>query len=158
MNPLVIDISSLKEGQRTHYEQDGAAPVRLGLSVIAIPEGAPVHLEGDIEHQGSAFMADFSLKASLEATCSQCGENFSQEYELARTTYALDDAPKGEDLSAEEEDILVVDAKGHIDLTQFIIDEMGTTLPFAPICGCEAVEYTEEEKIDPRWAGLEKFL
>ena len=56
-----------------------------------------------------------------------------------------------------------------LDLLQTVIDEAGLGLPFAPVCenGCDietpegvttGVSGEEEDKVDPRWSGLEKFL
>ncbi|MDO4909439.1 MAG: YceD family protein [Corynebacterium sp.] len=158
MNPLVFDINALNEGDFKHYSQEGAAPYHLGLRVIGIPEGAPITVEADISHQGVVFNVHLSLSATLAAQCAQCGEDFSEDYELELDQFVLAsaDAEGTEDLS--EDDLPVVTDDGYIDMTQPVVDEMGTTLPFAPHCGCEPQVSDTESAPDPRWAGLEKFL
>lgn len=70
---------------------------------------------------------------------------------------------------ADEEDDVPSVVGDEIDLLQTVIDEAGVVLPFAPTCegGCDintpegvevGVSGEEEERVDPRWSGLEKFL
>ncbi len=54
-----------------------------------------------------------------------------------------------------------------VDLEQAFVDEAGLSLPFNPTCqpSCAETDVPEPdgvsgevERVDPRWAGLEKFL
>ena len=82
----------------------------------------------------------------------------------------------GED-AADDEDELPMVNQDQIDLLQSVIDEAGLTLPFNPVCeelgygACQddetpapdgvSEEVEDEEKVDPRWAGLafpKKFI
>ena len=80
----------------------------------------------------------------------------------------LGDAEDDEDAGSGDE-IPQVSHEDTIDLLQTVTDELVVALPFNPVCedGCpddaptpapDGVSGEEtEERVDPRWAGLEKF-
>ncbi|MDO4910976.1 MAG: YceD family protein [Corynebacterium sp.] len=157
MNPLVFDVSALHEGDFRSVDQEGPAPIDLGLRVIKIPEGTDLKVHADISHQGVVVNVNLTMDSTLSAVCAQCGEDFKQDYTLNLNQFVLTD-PNGGGEEFEEEDLPAISSDDFIDLTQSVVDEMGTTLPFAPHCGCEPQVKEEVDAPDPRWAGLEKFL
>ena len=155
-SPFIFDVSGL-DGGRERQTRTAPAPERIGVAMIAVPEGAEV-------------------TAPLDGQCSRCLRELHREGEFhVEQFFAYDadvftesgDAPEdGED---DEDDLppLVVDER--VDLTQAVTDEIGLNLPFSPVCedGCEGSDSEvpapdgvagEYQGTDPRWSGLEKFL
>lgn len=150
-------------------QNTGPSPTRIGPEMIAIPEGGEVTVDATLTPLGEAVMVDAEVHATLEGECSRCLRPLRPEHEL--TVNAVFGAHEGfvqRDESEDDEDEelpLIVDDK--VDLLQPVIDEAGLSLPFSPVCedGCpEDADVPppdgvsgEVERIDPRWAGLEKF-
>ncbi|WP_136141437.1 YceD family protein [Corynebacterium endometrii] len=181
-NPLIFNVASLLRGpdadgmplQRT---QTGPAPERIGVEMIAIPEGGELTVDATLTPLGGAIMVDADLRGELQGECSRCLEPLKRELDLhvsqvfaADEDFITGDAADDEDKGSGDETPLI--DNDQLDLLQTVIDEAGLSLPFAPVCegGCEIDEpegvttgisgegEAEESKVDPRWSGLEKFL
>lgn len=180
-SPFIFDIASVADshnGTET-LVNEGPSPQRIGLEMIAIPEGAPVRTEAQVTPLGEGVMVHATVEAQLTGQCVRCLNDLEME-----KTFTIDQVfssspdfitSDSEDADTDEEDDAdagvgtIVD--NTIDLTQAVIDEVGLTLPFNPTCpdGCDndgtdvpepdGVSGEDEDKLlDPRWAGLEKFL
>jgi Predicted metal-binding, possibly nucleic acid-binding protein len=147
--------------------------------MIAIPEGGNVVVEAFLSSLGGGVSVEANVTATLDGQCSRCLRTITASFDLhvSEVFVASDDFITGD--VADDEDELPQVVSDRIDLLQAVIDEAGLNLPFNPTCAqfgygaCDEDE-TEvpapdgesdgssaavgEEKVDPRWSGLEKFL
>ncbi|AHI23109.1 YceD family protein [Corynebacterium vitaeruminis] len=169
-SPFVFDVGALlRSGIPEVKTQEGPSPVRIGPAMIAIPESAPVTVHATLTSLGDAVMVDAQVTATLEGECVRCLKRLNPATEISvNAVFAASEDFITGDEAGEDEDELPMVVDDHIDLLQTVIDEAGLTLPFNPTCegGCEGDGDVpepdgvsgEEERTDPRWAGLEKFL
>lgn len=169
-SPFIFEVGSLlRSGSSTAVVHTGPSPVRIGPAMIAIPEGADVTVDAQLSSLGDAVMVNAEIRAHLAGECVRCLSPLTPEYSLQLTQVfaASEDFISGEEAEDEDESVpMVVD--DHIDLLQTVIDEAVLDLPFNPTCDedCgedvpeveEGIEEEETMTVDPRWAGLEKFL
>ncbi|BFL74785.1 YceD family protein [Corynebacterium pseudogenitalium] len=158
--------------QRT---QTGPAPERIGVEMIAIPKGEELTVDATLTPLGAGVLVDANVSGRLTGECSRCLKELHPELDLHVTqVFAVDESfVSGDDPAADDEgsgDEIPEIEDDELDLLQAVIDEAGLNLPFAPVCedGCEIDTpegvttgisgEKEEDKVDPRWAGLEKFL
>ena len=175
-NPFVFDVSDVLGGDGTPetVTQTGPSPSRIGPEMIAIPEGREVEIEATLIPLGSGVMVDATATAQLEGQCVRCLKALTPTETLrvsevfsASDDFITGDSEEDEDQGSGDEIRKVVD--GTVDLEQAFVDEAGMNWPCNPTCKpeCEgdtdvpapdAVEGEENTLVDPRWAGLEKFL
>ncbi|WP_034986376.1 YceD family protein [Corynebacterium jeikeium] len=175
-NPFVLAVGDIPTGLSEPVDAQGASPVPWGGNMLGVAEGAPVEVHGTLANLGEAIMANLQVSGEAKGTCSRCLQELSTtlEYSISDVfgltpDFITDDSPEGDDAEDEEEPLLVQD--NAIDITQLVIDEAGLNAPFSPVCadfGAECREDTpapdgiseeaeEDDRPDPRWAGLEKF-
>lgn len=171
-SPFIFDVGALLRGSAMPEErtQTGPSPTRIGPEMIAIPEGGEVTVAALLTPLGGGVMADADVRATLVGECSRCLRPLSRDHEFHVNVVfsGHDDFITGEAGEDDESEDVPPVVDEQIDLLQSVIDEAGLTLPFNPVCegGCpEDTEVPapdgisgEEERVDPRWAGLEKFL
>ena len=177
-SPLKFDVTELLRSQGSealpeHRVQTGPAPERIGVEMIAIPQGNELTVDATLTPLGSGVLVDADVTGTLSGECARCLEELHPELDLhvsqvfaADESFISGDEAEDEDQGSGDEVPEIKD--GVLDLLQTVIDEAGLTLPFAPTCegGCEAATPEgvttgvsgEEERVDPRWSGLEKFL
>ena len=174
-NPFVFNVSEAVHGDGLPVTgtQTGPSPSRIGPEMIALAEGAEVSVEATVTPLGSGVLVDATATGTLEGECVRCLARLTPEFSatVSQVFSASDDFIVGaddddQDKGSGDEIMAVVDDT--VDLEQAFIDEMGMTLPFNPVCEPECVNEGEvpspdgisgeEERVDPRWAGLEKFL
>ncbi len=159
--------------QRT---QTGPAPERIGVEMIAIPKGEDLTVAATLTPLGSGVLVDADISGVLTGECARCLKELHPQLDLhvtqvfaADESFVSGDEADSDDAGSGDEIPEIQDDE--LDLLQAVIDEAGLNLPFAPVCedGCDiqtpegvttgiSGEEEEAEKIDPRWAGLEKFL
>lgn len=175
-NPFIIDVADALDGDGLPITvtQTGPSPSRIGPEMIAIPAGNEVEVEATIIPLGNGVMVDATARAELLGNCVRCLKELRpvetlriQQVFATSDSFISGDAEVDEDKGSGDEIMYVVDDK--VDLEQAFVDEAGLTWPFNPTCQPECkgdtdVPYHEqaisedEERLDPRWAGLEKFL
>lgn len=174
-NPFVFDVGdALSDGTPVTVTQTGPSPSRIGPEMIAIPEGREAEVEATIIPLGSGLMVDATATARLQGECVRCLKELTptETLRISEVFSASDDFISGDDEAAEDagsgdEISRVVD--NTVDLEQAFVNEAGLTWPFNPTCQPECAGDTdvpapdgisgeEEDTVDPRWAGLEKFL
>lgn len=173
-NPFVFNVAEALHGDGMPIitTQSGPSPSRIGPEMIALPAGATVTVEATITPLGSGVLVDATASGTLEGECVRCLAPLNPEFSatISQVFSAADDfivgADADEDRGSGDEIMSVVDDT--VDLEQAFVDEMGMSLPFNPVCEPECVNAGEvpapdgisgeEERVDPRWAGLEKFL
>lgn len=173
---LVIDITRLgrRPGSLRTLHETVPAPERIGLSLIGIPEGAPLTLDLQLQSVSEGVLVTGTVSAPTTGECARCLGPLSGDVSIDVTELF---AYPGSDTEATTEE----DEVGHvvsgnqgdsIDLTQTIVDAVGLTLPFSPLCreDCEGLcpecgvvladagPDHQHDVIDPRWAKLSKLL
>lgn len=150
-------------------QKTGPSPTRIGPEMIAIPEGGEVTVDAVLTPLGEGIMADAQVHATLQGECSRCLRPLTPAHDLhVNAVFAAHkDFVTRDESEDDEDDELPMIEDDKIDLLQSVIDEAGLSLPFNPVCegGCPEDSDVpapdgvsgEEERIDPRWAGLEKF-
>ena len=118
---------------------------------------------------------DANISGRLTGECSRCLKELHPQLDLHVTqVFAADESfVSGDETTDDDEgsgDEIPEIEDDELDLLQAVIDEAGLELPFAPVCedACEIATpegvttgisgEKDEDKVDPRWAGLEKFL
>lgn len=176
-NPFVLAVGDIPTGLSEPVDAQGASPVPWGGNMLGVAEGAPVEVHGTLANLGEAIMATVQVSGEATGTCSRCLQDLSTTLEysisdvfgLTPDFITADDSADDEAEEELDEPLLVHD--NAIDITQLVINEAGLNAPFSPVCtdfGAECREDTpspdgiseevdDEDKPDPRWAGLEKF-
>ena len=177
-SPLKFDVTELLRSQGAdalpeHRVQTGPAPERIGVEMIAIPQGDELTVDATLTPLGSGVLVDADVTGTLSGECARCLKELHPPLDVhvsqvfaADESFISGDAADAEDEGSGDEVPEVKD--GILDLLPTVIDEAGLTLPFAPTCedGCDVDTPEgvttgvsgEEERVDPRWSGLEKFL
>ncbi|MEZ2120998.1 MULTISPECIES: DUF177 domain-containing protein [unclassified Corynebacterium] len=176
-SPFVFDVSALLRSSATPTQctQTGPSPLRIGLPLVAIEEGAPVTVDAFLSPLGDAVLVDATVTATLSGECARCLRPLDVEhpFQVHEVFAASDDFIHG-DAADDEADENPPRIEGtELDIQQVLIDAVGLALPFSPTCAyfglgaCDSeqtpapdgVSGEDEKKLpDPRWAGLEKFL
>lgn len=171
-SPFVFNVGTLVRGSAVpaSVQQTGSSPVRIGPAMIAIPENGDVTVNATITPLGDALMVDADVSAELSGECVRCLRHMAPQAQFhVNEVFALtEDFITGDDGDGEEDDVTVITGDT-VDILQAVIDEAGMSLPFNPQCegGCVQSDSDvpepdgiagETELVDPRWAGLEKFL
>lgn len=175
-NPFVFDVADVLRGDGLPktLTYTGPSPSRIGPEMIAIPEGAEVEVEATITPLGSGVIVDATATAQLQGQCVRCLRPLTPTETLTVSQvfsggddFITGDAEDDADAGSGDDVPRIVDDT--VDLEQAFVDEAGLNLPFNPTCQPECPEdsdvpapdgISEEEtdRVDPRWAGLEKFL
>lgn len=154
----------MRSGQAEVLHQRGASPVRIGVEMVAIPEGGEVDVEAHVQPLGDAVMVDATVRAVLDGECARCLSPLHPEAEIHVNEVFATSAEfvQGEADDDEDAEATPLIKDDEVDLLQQVIDEAGVRLPFNPTCEdgtCEGdVPAPDEPQVDSRWAGLEKFL
>ena len=178
-SPLKFNVAELLRGQGAaampeQRVQKGPAPERIGVEMIAVAKGDEITVDATLTPLGSGVLVDATVTGPLTGECARCLRPLHPQLDLqvsqvfaADESFISGDELDDEDAGSGDEVPEVVDDE--IDLLQTVIDEAGLSLPFAPVCeeGCDiempegvstGVSGEEEDKVDIRWSGLEKFL
>jgi uncharacterized protein len=171
-SPLVINISRLgrRPGSMMTLHETVPSPLRIGLDLIAIDEGAPLELNLRIESVSEGVLITGTVSAPTSGECARCLTPITGDVEIDLTElFAYPDSTTDETTDADEIG-RVVDQT--VDLQQPIIDAIGLALPFSPLCGPDCAGLCPEcgvplataepghhhEQVDPRWAKLADML
>ncbi|BBZ17461.1 DNA-binding protein [Mycolicibacterium gadium] len=142
------------------------SPMRIGLDLIAIDEGAPLALDLRIEAVSEGVLITGTVSAPTVGECARCLTPITGHVDIDITElFAYPDSATDETTEADELGRVVDDT---VDLEQPIIDAVGLALPFVPLCGPDCIGLCpdcgvplataepghQHEKIDPRWAKL----
>ena len=167
-SPLVIDIARLgkRPGSMSTLHQTVAAPRRIGVEVIGVPEGAPVELDLTLQSVSEGVLVTGTVTAPTAGECSRCLTPIDSDVEIDLTELFAYPGTETEATTEEDEVGRVIDDT--IDLEQTIVDGVGLLLPFSPLCrdDCEGLcpecgtplltagPDHHHDTIDPRWAKL----
>jgi uncharacterized protein len=181
---FILNIHELprRAGEMREYQLDIDAPARIGIPLIAVPEGDLIELDVRCESVTEGVLVTADIFAVAIGECIRCLDPV--ELEIDRKIQELyryqptDDKgkrPRKSDKRKDEEsegdldevDILYVEAD-QADLEIPIIDAIILTLPVNPLCDEECLglcpdcgekwerlpEDHMHEAVDIRWAGL----
>lgn len=175
-NPFVVDVSAALHGDGLPVTttQTGPSPSRIGPEMIAIPEGQEVSIETTVTPLGGGVLVDATATAQLKGQCVRCLRELTPTEQISVSQvfsgsedFITGDAAEAEDDGSGDDVPLIVDDT--VNLEQAFVDEFGLNLPFNPVCepacpedsdvpAADGVSGEENDLVDPRWAGLEKFL
>jgi uncharacterized protein len=171
-SPLVLDIARLgrRPGSMMTFEETVPSPLRIGLDLIGIAEGAPLTLDLQVQAVSEGVLVTGTVAAPTSGECARCLTPLTGDVEIELTElFAYPDSAT--DATTDEDEVGRVGANGvpdTVDLEQPIIDAVGLALPFVPLCRpdcaglcaeCGVALATAEpghhhDTIDPRWAKL----
>ncbi len=171
-SPLVINIVRLgrRPGSMLTLTETVPSPLRIGLDLIGIDEGAPLNLDLRLESVSEGVLVTGTVSAPTSGECARCLTPATGDVEIDLTElFAYPDSTTDATTESDELGRVVNDT---IDLEQPIIDAVVLALPFAPLCGPDCVGLCPEcgvplatagpehhhEQIDPRWAKLAGLL
>lgn len=143
---------------------------RIGLEVVAVPEGAPVELDVRLESVTEGVYVSGTVSAPLTGECSRCLDDLDErlDVEIAELFVYPDSVT---DQTTDDDELPRVVAE-QLDLEQTVRDAVVLALPLAPLCSpdCPGLDpqtgrrrpergaEPEHERIDPRWAALRERL
>jgi uncharacterized protein len=147
-----------------------AAPSRIGIELVAIPEGAPVELDLRLESVSEGVLVSGTLSAPTRGECARCLTAVDGEIGIDLTELFAYPNSTTEATTDDDDDVgRVLDDT--VDLEQPIIDAVGMALPFSPVCredcpglcpecGVALADFERDAEphhhdvIAPRWAKL----
>src|SRR4051812_13657641 len=73
-SPFALDVSRLgmRPGSMITFDETVPAPSRIGIELIAIPEGAPVDLDLRLESVSEGVLVSGTVSAPTAGECSRC--------------------------------------------------------------------------------------
>ncbi len=178
-NPFILNTHDLprRAGEMKEYQLDIPAHARIGVPLIAVPEGDLVELDVRLESVTEGVLASADIYAIAHGECIRCldpvevviDRKIQELYRYEPTN------EKGRKKRREDED---VDLDGEeelqmegdlMDLEIPVIDAIILTLPVNPLCSEECLglcpdcgekwenlpEGHVHEVIDARWSGLD---
>jgi uncharacterized protein len=178
-NPFILNTHDLprRAGEMKEYQLDIPAHARIGVPLIAVPEGDLVELDVRLESVTEGVLASADIYAIAHGECIRCLDpvevvidrkiqelyRYEPTNEKGRKKRREDDDV---DLDGEEE----LQMEGDLmDLEIPVIDAIILTLPVNPLCSEECLglcpdcgekwenlpEGHAHEVIDARWSGLD---
>ncbi|RBO96761.1 YceD family protein [Nocardia puris] len=168
---FVLDVRSLgrRPGTMRELRRSLTTEGRIGLDLIAIPEGSTVELDLQLQAVSEGVLVTGTVSAPTAGECSRCLESFTDSVDLHVTElFAYPDSTTEQ---TTEDDEVYRMADDLIDLEPVVVDAIGLALPLQPLCGPDCAGLCPEcgvrmaiagsdhrhEILDPRWAGLAKF-
>jgi uncharacterized protein len=160
-NPYLLNVRDLVRhpGEMRERELDLEAPERLGEGLVAVQEGAALHLDVRLESLHEGVLASGSATATATGECARCLAPVSLpvEVEFAELFGYPAEEPFDHVLQGDT-----------LDLEPVVRDAVVLALPFQPECvdGCEDLDLgpdirlitaDEEKPLDARWAALSGF-
>ena len=178
-NPFILNTHDLprRAGEMKEYQLDIPAHARIGIPLIAVPEGDLVELDIRLESVAQGVLASAEIYAVAHGECIRCLDPVEvvidrKIQELYRYEPTNEKGRKkrrdDEDVDLEGEEELQMEGD-LMDLEIPVIDAIILTLPVNPLCSDECLglcpdcgekwenlpEGHAHEVIDARWSGLD---
>jgi len=174
--PLVLDTRELgrRPGSQLEKQLTVSAPAELGIEVLRVPEGSPVHLDLRLEAVMEGVLVTGEAEAELEGECVRClvaleddvHVRFQELFVYADKHARAEEHSREGDSGLDDETRVLEDDL--LDLEPLLRDSVVLALPFQPLCedDCPGLcaecgarladdpDHAHEAPIDPRWAGL----
>ena len=180
-NPFLLNTHELprRAGEMKEYELDIVAPTRIGVPLIAVPEGDIIEADVRLESVTEGVLLSAEIYAVAIGECIRCLDEVEvvidrKIQELYRYEPTNDKGRKkrrdDEDVDLDIEEELQMDGD-LLNLEIPIIDAIILTLPVNPLCSEDCLglcpdcgekwenlpEGHAHEVIDARWSGLDKL-
>ena len=86
-SPLVLDVSRLgrRPGSIRTIQQTVPSPARIGLDLIAIPQGADLDLDLRLESVSEGVLVSGTVSGPTRGECARCLEPITGEVEVVLT-------------------------------------------------------------------------
>lgn len=178
-NPFILNTHDLprRAGEMKEYQLDIPAHARIGVPLIAVPEGDIVELDIRLESVTEGVLASADIYAIAHGECIRCLDPVEVVIDRKiQELYRYE--PTNEKGRKKRRDVEDVDLEGSeelqmegdlMDLEIPIIDAIILTLPVNPLCSDECLglcpdcgekwenlpEGHAHEVIDARWSGLD---
>lgn len=164
---MTVDVTRLgrRPGAMVTLRNTVPSPLRIGLDMIAIEQGAPLDMDLRVESVSEGVLVTGTVSGPTVGECSRCLTAVTGHVQVGLTELFAYPQSTTEATTEEDEVGRVVDDR--IDLQQAIIDAVGLDLPFAPVCRPDCpglcpqcgVQLANDpghhhDNIDPRWAKL----
>jgi len=167
--PFVLDTRELgrRPGSQREVSLTEAAPAELGIEVLTVPEGSPIHLDLRLEAVMEGVLVTGSAEADLVGECVRCLEPIEDSVDVRfQELFVYEDQARAE---IDDDELDVRRLEGDlIDLEPLLRDAVVLALPFQPLCSEDCAGLCPEcgerladdpghqhaEPIDPRWAAL----
>jgi uncharacterized protein len=170
-SPMTVDVTRLgrRPGSMVTLRNTVPSPLRIGLDMIAIPQGAPLDLDLRVESVSEGVLVTGTVSGPTVGECCRCLTEVRGHVEVGLTElFAYPDSATEATTEADEVGRVVDD---RVDLEQSIIDAVGLELPFTAVCRADCPGLCPEcgvllandpghhhDSIDPRWAKLVDML
>jgi uncharacterized metal-binding protein YceD (DUF177 family) len=170
-SPMRLDITRLgrRPGAMVTVRHTVPSPIRIGLPMIAIDQGAPLEMDLRVESVSEGVLVTGTVAAPTVGECARCLTEVHGHVQVGLTElFAYPDSTTEATTEEDEVGHIVDDT---IDLEQSIIDAVGLELPFSPVCSPDCPGLCPEcgvslaaepghhhDRIDPRWAKLAGLL
>lgn len=160
-NPYSIPVYDLmhQPGQTKELTLEFDVPEALGAGMIAVPKGAPLHLDLRFEVLYDGILVSGDVETTAEGECVRCLIELTERLQVDfQELFAY---TKDEAFDFEVHD-------DHVDLEPLVRDSVVLALPFQPVCrpDCPGLDPETGERLadhpdrkpreitDPRWAAL----
>ena len=169
--PFVLDTRELgrRPGSQREVSLTEAAPAELGIEVLTVPEGSPIHLDLRLEAVMEGVLVTGSAEADLVGECVRCLEPIEDNVDVRFQELFVYEEKSVEFGDDSDDELDVRRLEGDlIDLEPLLRDAVVLALPFQPLCSddCPGLcpecgerladdpDHGHAEPIDPRWAAL----
>ena len=171
--PLVIDTRELgrRPGSLVRRRFTAAAPERLGIDVIEVPEGAEVELDLRLESVVDGVLVSGEVSAVAVGECGRCLEPVEIDLSVdIQELYAYPEDGRGRprpEVADDEDEVRTLEGD-LLDLEPAVRDAVVLALPMTPVCrpDCEGLcvgcgepladlpaDHSHPDS-DPRWSAL----
>jgi uncharacterized protein len=170
-SPFVFDVRELgrRAGSLRTYRRSAPSPAKLGLELIAVPEGAPLAIDVRLESVTEGVLVTGTVSVQADGECGRCLDPIHEELDVdILELFAYLDSTTDE--TSDEDEVHRVE-NDYVDIEPVVRDAVVLGLPFAPLCRPDCgglcpecgqrvddlpADHTHEQ-LDPRWAALAAF-
>jgi len=169
-----------RAGELKEYELDIEAPFRVGVPLIAVPEGEIIELDVRCESVTEGILVTADIYAVAEGECIRCldpveqtiDRKIQEHYRYEPTDDRGRKSRKKEEelIDLDEEEVLFVEGE-QVNLEAPVLDAIILSLPVNPLCDEECLglcpdcgekweslpEDHQHDVIDARWASLKEL-
>ncbi len=170
-SPFVFDLRELGRSPGTMREHRRSVPVgtKLGLDLIAVPEGASLDLDLRLEAVSEGVLVTGTVTAPLTGQCGRCLDPIRDELSVSLCElFAY--AHSTTDETSEQDEVHRIDGD-LLDVEPVVRDAVVLALPWTPVCRADCPGLCPEcgqrladlpadhahDRLDPRWAALAAF-
>jgi uncharacterized protein len=170
-SPYVFDLRELGRAPGVMREHRRSVPVgtKLGLDLIAVPEGASLDLDVRLESVSEGVLVTGTVSAPLAGQCGRCLDPIRDELSVS-VCELFAYAHSTTDETSEEDEVHRVDGD-LLDVEPVVRDAIVLGLPWTPLCrpdcpglcpdcGQRLADLPADHahvRLDPRWAALAAF-